>query len=82
MSHILDRIQQYRPFEREAGVLVRVDEGGAELRLHRDSNGRWHAHTWWRDATSFDGWRAPVAFGFSTADLVAMGEAAREMPPQ
>jgi hypothetical protein len=69
----------YRPFERETGVLVRIDETGAELRLHADSAGRWHAHTWWRDAMSQDGWRAPVAFGFSTADLVAMGDAARKL---
>jgi len=70
----------FRPFERETGVLARTDEEGAELRLHRDAAGRYHVHRWHRDAASPDGWRAPVCFGFTPEDLVAMGAAAMALP--
>lgn len=70
----------YRPFRREDGVLARADVPGVELRLHRDDFGRWHAHRWHRDPSSPDGWRGPVAFGFTPEDLVAMGGAAMALP--
>jgi len=70
----------FRPFPRESGVLARTDEEGRELRLHRDAAGRYHANRWHRDATSPDGWRAPVCFGYSVEDLAAMGAAAVALP--
>ena len=72
--------EPFRPFRREDGVLARVDEDGGELRLHRDDRGRWHPHRWHADPTSHDGWRAPVAYGFTPEDLVALGGVAMALP--
>ena len=72
--------EPYRPFRREDGILARIDENGDELRMHRDGRGFWHAHRWRADPTSHDGWRGPVAFGFTPADLVALGGAALALP--
>jgi len=70
--------QPYRPFRREDGVLVHT-EGDVELRIHRDQIGRLYPHRWWPDGTAVGGWRGPMAFGYTTADLVAMGDAARKL---
>lgn len=78
MKH--DSVTAYRPFERESGVLARTEPDGTELRLHQGERGLWHAHRWFRDDASPDGWRGPVAFGFSLDDLAAMGAAAMAMP--
>jgi len=72
--------EPYRPFRREEGVLARADENGDQLRLHHDGRGLWHAHRWRTDPTSPDGWRGPMAFGFTPDDLVAMGAAAMALP--
>jgi len=72
--------EPFRPFRREDGVLARVDETGDELRLHHDGRGFWHVHRWRADPTSTDGWRGPVAFGFTPEDLVALGAAAMALP--
>lgn len=70
----------FRPFRREDGVLARTDEDGSELRIHRDERGRWHPHRWHRDPTSHDGWRAPVCYGFTLEDLLALGAAVMALP--
>lgn len=72
--------EPFRPFRREDGVLARVDDAGDEIRLHADGRGFWHVHRWRADPTAPDGWRGPVAFGFTPEDLVALGGAAMALP--
>jgi hypothetical protein len=71
----LDPYPPCRPFKRESGVPVRIDESGDELRLHLGEGGRYYAHRWRVDPTSQDGWRGPGACGFSPADIAAMAAA-------
>lgn len=71
-------MKPYRPFRREDGVLAHV-EGETEIRIHRDGIGRLYLHRWWPDPEAEDGWRGPMAFGFTTAELVALGDAARKL---